>query len=117
MHTVDRKVQDFCQKYEATIKPSHKKYRRYKPIQYRANDPYLPINHEVVYDEEPMVELTMPVDSLNTLVDIDKFKGDLNRDYFKMLEEYEEECRIRHTNPAVRKAYEQYRMLLTLSRY
>lgn len=116
MLTVDQKVQDFCHKYAATIKPSHKKFRRYKPPQYRANDPYLPINHEMDYDEEPMVELTMPVHSLNALADIDKFKGNLNRDYFKMLEEYEEECRIRHTNPAVRKAYEQYRMLLTLVR-
>jgi len=127
MHTVDRKVQDFCHKYEATIKPSHRKWRRYKPIQYKANDPYLPINHEVVYDEEPMVELTMPADRLSALIDLEDFKDRLQKNLmspvhssgtaYHMLTEYEEECRIRHTNPAVRKAYEQYRMLLTLSRY
>ena len=126
MLTVDRKVQDFCQKYEATIQTSHKKWRRYKPIQYQANDPCLPINHEMVYDEVPMVELTIPADRLSTLIDLEDFKDRLQKNLmspvhssgtaYHMLTEYEEECRIRHTNPTVQKAYEQYRMLLNLVR-
>ena len=123
----DKKIQEFCWKYDATIQPSHKKWRRAsKPV---LNNPYEdgPVYYQNMgYDDVPLVEIHLPTDRLMTLVDLEDFKDRLQRNImspiyssgtaFHMLREYEEECRIRHTNPAVQKAYEHYKMLLELAR-
>ena len=124
----DKKLQEFCHKYDATIQPSHKKWRRARKIKpstslYEDGPVYY---SSIDYDEIPLAEIHMPADRLMALVDLEDFKDRLQHNLmspilnsglaYSMLREYEEECRIRHTNPAVQKAYEQYKMLLELAR-
>ncbi|NBP00014.1 MAG: hypothetical protein EBU90_07760 [Proteobacteria bacterium] len=123
----DKKLQEFCWKYDATIQPSHKKWRRArktKPSNIYEDGPVY--SSSMDYDEIPLAEIHLPSDRLMALVDLEDFKDRLHYSIMNpilnsglvnhMLKEYEEECRIRHTNPAVQKAYQQYKMLLNLSR-
>ncbi len=121
----DKKIQEFCWKYEATIQPSHKKWRRASRT--KPNWDYSPMDYQHIdYEDIPLAEIHMPTDRLTALVDLEDFKDRLQKNImspihssgtaYAMLKEYEEECRIRHTNPAVKKAYEHYQMLLNLSR-
>ena len=123
----DKKLQEFCHKYDAMIQPSHKKWRRAPKLRlinaYEDGPVY---SQSIAYDDVPLAEIHLPTDSLMALVDLEDFKDRLQHNLmspilnsglaYSMLREYEEECRIRHTNPAVQKAYQQYKMLLELAR-
>jgi thioredoxin-like negative regulator of GroEL len=119
MHTGEYKLQNFCQKYNATVQDSYKRYRRAKLVKFNFDD-LDKCSQSFDYDDVPMVEIHMPVDSFNGLVALDNFLQNIrdtppNR-YSELLKEYEQECHIRYTNPAVQAAYQEYLMLLTLVR-
>jgi len=91
-----------------------------KPIWYDEDSPIK--YQQIVYDEIPMAEITIPIDRLNALLDLEDLRTRLemevrpiNQMALTLLTEYENECRIRHGNPAVKKAYDQYKMLLELA--
>jgi hypothetical protein len=119
MHTGEYKLQNFCQKYNATVQDSGKQYCRTRTVKYNFDDSEK-YSETFDYDEVPMVQIHMPVDSFNGLVALDNFLQNIrdtppNR-YSELLKEYEQECHIRYTNPAVQAAYQEYLMLLTLVR-
>jgi hypothetical protein len=72
------------------------------------------------FEEEPMVEITMPQDRFRHLVEIEKFvtSADREREWAKHeLERQRKEVWIRQKNDTVRKAYERYQTLLNLVRH
>jgi len=124
---MDKQTLEFCRKYEATIQPSHRKWRRVLNLKLWVDEQVSPAHHQNInYDDVPLAEIHMPTDKLSALIDLEDYKDRLQRNLmspihssglaYSMLKEYEEECRIRHTNPAVQNAYEKYRMLLELAR-
>lgn len=111
-------VREFLQRNRATAELSkHKMCVRRVPSWSLKNDALLPFEAEL--EREPMVEIYMPQDNFRDLVEKDRWAGKLSQEvhYYKQryLEEIEDD-KIRHRNPAVRKAWEQYRMLLELAR-
>lgn len=124
---IDKKTQEFCKKYEARIRQGPNFHRRVPLISPSWTAQDTPITYDTItYENIPLAEIHMPMDRLTALIDLEDYKDRLQRNLmspihssgiaYHMLKEYEEECRIRHTNPAVKKAYEHYQMLLNLSR-
>ena len=125
---MDKQVQEFCHKYEAQCGPTGRPWRRVKRIPYslyRESDPS--IFQTVEYTETATIRIEMPEDRFRALLDhaewVQKaglhdnmhFSNNVMR-VSNLIVEHEEECRVRRENPAVKIAYEKYRMLLELSR-
>jgi hypothetical protein len=72
---------------------------------------------------EKLLTVDIPESRLNTLVEMENrfmnFRNsDHSRDMFELLMDKErEEAHYRHTNAAVKKAYEQYSIMLNLAGY
>jgi hypothetical protein len=119
---MDKKIKEFCWKYDAIAGPSARKYRRPARVDFSiwSSDPTLFQN---TYEDIPMVDVTMPEDRFRALLEHDAWveKAGLQDNQFfsnnvmrvsNMVVEHELECRIRQENPAVQKAWERYQMLL-----
>lgn len=112
----------FLRKYEAQANLSqHKMYAKLPRYHYGRlydYDPLSPIS-EISFDKEPMVEMYIPQDKFRDLVERDRWVGQMEAEarYYKerYMQEVEDD-KIRHRNPAVKKAWEQYQMLLELAR-
>ena len=124
---MDNKVQDFCHQYDAVCGPSHQRHRRVKRIPYSLYESDPSMLYTVPYEEIPCVSIEMPEDRFRALLEHNdwvKKAGLKDSNFFsnhvlrvsEMIVEHETECRIRNENPAVKIAYEKYRMLLELSR-
>jgi len=121
----DRHLEEFCQHYSARIGPTGERYRRARPIS-PADYNSTSVDTIVSYGEGHMVQIIMPEDRLHELVDYNCFSRRLERDLmspaianyqaYQMIKEYENELRLRHTNPAVQRAYADYKMLVHLAR-
>lgn len=115
------KVNAFLKKYQAQAELSkHKVYG--KMPYYHHNriydcDPYSP--NTIDFKKEPAVEINMPQDKFRDLVEADRWVGQMEAEarYYKerYMQEVEDD-KIRHRNPTVKKAWEQYQMLLELAR-
>lgn len=119
------KIKNFCENYEVRILDDNKRRAKYKPARY-FTDPYRAdiIRNDIAeYDTEPVFTVEIPESRLKTLVEMEErfmnYRSDgYQRDWFEMLMDKErEEAHVRHTNEAVKKAYEQYSMLLHLAGY
>jgi hypothetical protein len=120
-YDADREVNQFLHIYEAQAGLSgHKQYYRRRPIRYTdwVNDGS-PIPFDQYVDTEPMVEMYMPQDKFRRLVEREQEFRDLVRgneeSNYRLRQSIEEE-KIRNGNPAVKSAYEKYKMLLELAR-
>jgi hypothetical protein len=117
------KLKKFCSDYEVTILNDSKRCARYKPPTFFSEE----LNSDIIrndfteYRTERLYTVEIPESKLNTLVDMETFfhngrKEYQTRDMFEMLMEKErEERQLRYTNEAVRKAYENYSMMLHLA--
>lgn len=126
MSSIDKKIQDFCQKYEAQVGESSRRIRRY-----RLSKVYEDLNNPIDYappqiDEPAMVQIDMPVDKFRTLVHMEdklkewkfdeRLRGSKFVDYVNHIYEKEyREVSIREKYPAVQRAYEQYQILLGMT--
>lgn len=116
-------VNAFLKKYQAQAGLSkHKVYarlprRRPMWIDYDEHNQIHPAEFEV--EREPMVEINMPQDQFRDLVERDRWVGQMEAEarYYKerYMQEVEDD-KIRHHNPAVKKLWDQYKMLLELYR-
>lgn len=114
-------TKQFLGKYNAQADLSrHKLYARPKLIRYQdwlKDGANIPFEQEI--DREPMVEIYMPQDKFRDLVERDRWVGQMEAEarYYKQryMQEIEDD-KIRHQNHAVKKAWEQYQMLLELAR-
>lgn len=110
-------VNAFLKKYQAQAELSkHKVCARMPKL--RDYDPYSGTS-TIDYEREPAVEINMPQDRFRDLVERDRWVGQMEAEarYYKerYMQEVEED-KIRHRNPTVKKAWEQYQMLLELAR-
>lgn len=124
-------IDNFCRRYEATVSPSGRYYRRAEKSPFKMSDYYensAGINeHFINMIDVPMLNVSLPQDRFSALVEhenrinklIDSKTIGYNSSYQRLqyiLAEHEEECRLRHTNPALKKAWENYQMLLRLTK-
>jgi hypothetical protein len=121
---MDEKLKKFCENYEVKIVNDQKRYARYRRPQFFTE----PLNASIVQDTmdmqtEKLYTVDIPESRLNTLVEMENrfmnFRNsDHSRDMFELLMDKErEESHYRHTNEAVKKAYEQYSIMLNLAGY
>jgi len=118
--SAQEETDQFLKKYQAEAGLSKNKvYARRKPIRYQdwLIDGGIPFDQEI--EREPLVEIYMPQDQFRDLVERDRWYGQLEGEarYYKerYMQEVEDD-KVRHRNPAVKKAWDQYKMLLELSR-
>ncbi len=118
--SAQEETNQFLKKYQAEASLSKNKlYARPKPIRYQdwLIDGGIPFDQEI--EREPLVEIYMPQDQFRDLVERDRWYGQLEGEsrYYKerYMQEVEDD-KVRHRNPAVKKAWDQYKMLLELSR-
>jgi hypothetical protein len=119
--SAEDEVNLFCKKYQAQAELSrHKVYARPVPVRYTdwlKDGANIPFHQEI--EREPMVEIYIPQDKFRDLVERDRWLGKMEQEaqYYKQkyLQEIEDD-KIRHRNPAVKKVWEQYQMLLELAR-
>lgn len=119
--SAEDQVKQFCGKYQAQAELSRDKvYAKRLPVRYQDwldQGGGVPFDQEVY--REPMVEINMPQDKFKDLVEADRWYGQMEAEarYYKerYMQEVEDD-KIRHRNPTVKKAWEQYQMLLELAR-
>jgi hypothetical protein len=121
---MNEKLSKFCKNYEVKIVDDQKRFARYHRPQFFTE----PLNASVIRDSvdfqtEKLYTVELPESRLNTLVEMEnRFMNFRNsnhsRDMFEMLMDKErEEAHFRFTNEAVKKAYEQYSIMLNLAGY
>ena len=121
---MDEKLKKFCENYEVKIVNDQKRYARYRRPQFFTE----PLNASIIQDTmdfqtEKLYTVDIPESRLNTLVEMENrfmnFRNsDHSRDMFELLMDKErEEAHYRFTNEAVKKAYEQYSIMLNLAGY
>lgn len=115
----DKDTDYFLGKYGATAQLSRQSCYRPRPLQYQGwihrGDPTV----QYWIDVEPMVEMHIPQHCLELLVKRDNMVQDLIRgqEGLKLLlEQRNEDQRIRRENPSVQAAYEKYQILLEMAR-
>ena len=124
---MDKQIQEFCYKYEAQCGPTGRPWRRVKRVPYDLYKEDPSIFETIQYTEVDTVRIEMPEDRFRALLEHAEWvaKAGLqdNRHFnnnvmrvSNLIAEHEEECKIRASNPAVKLAYEKYRMLLELAR-
>jgi hypothetical protein len=119
-------LKQFCDNYEVRVLNDQKRRARYHPPVFFTD----PENASVVrddivqYETERVYTVEIPESRLRTLMELERrfFKYQKHTagevDFFDLLMSKErEEATIRHQNEAVKKAYEQYSMLLNLAGY
>jgi len=124
---VDKELNEFCRKYDASVQPSHKnRYRKHLRFNnwqnYADTDVFetLPLETETI----KCVEVHMPEDQFRALLEnkrwLDEF-DDRNRGYHpqihhvqKIIAQHEDETLLRHQHPGVMDAWQQYQTMLQL---
>ena len=121
----DNKLKDFCENYEVRVLNDSKRRARYHPPQF-FTDPERAdiITRNMTYETECVYTVEIPEGRFRALVELEQrfFKWQHHSrgevDMFQTLMDKErEEAHYRHTSPAVKKAYEQYSIMLNLAGY
>jgi len=123
---MNKELNQFCENYEVRVLNDQKRRARYHPPRFFTDPERADIirNDIVEYETEPVYTLEIPESRLRTLIEMERrfykwqhhSQGEV--DMFETLMNKErEEAHYRHTNAAVKKAYEQYSMLLNLAGY
>jgi hypothetical protein len=116
----------FCENYEVRVLNDSKRRARYHPARFFTD----PMRADIIqkdtlnFENEKVYTVEIPEGRLRTLVEMErKFFNyvahhDKPIDMFQTLMDKErEEAHYRHTNQAVKKAYEQYSIMLNLAGY
>lgn len=122
---MDDKLEKFCKNYEVRVVNDTGRYARYRPPVFFAERDRADIVHTDIIDHvtEKLYTVQIPESRLKTLVEMEErffnyHTEHRGRDMFDILMEKErEEAYYRNTNEAVKKAYEQYSMMLHLAGY
>jgi hypothetical protein len=119
-------LDEFCKNYEVRVLNDQKIRARYNPVRF-FTDPFradIIQKDTVTYETEKVYTVEIPEGRLRTLVEMERkffnYVAHHNQpvDLFQTLMDKErEEAHYRHTHEAVKKAYEQYSMLLNLAGY
>ena len=121
-------IEEFCRRYEARVERTGQYYRRAEPSPWRISDyretSSIADGRFLHFVEVPLVAITLPEDRLGALIEherrvtdmIDK-KSQFHSKYHVLdhiIQEHEEESRLRSTNPALKKAWDNYQLLLRI---
>ena len=125
MNNQDTQLRKFCNHYEVKVLDSQKRYARYRPPTFFTDPERADIirNDMVEYETERLFTVQIPESRLRTLAEMEErvFNGRAGhegRNLFEILMDKErEESFYRNTNAAVKKAYEQYSLMLNLAGY
>ena len=116
----------FCENYEVRVLNDSKRRARYHPPRFFTDPMRADIIQKdtVTYETEKVYTVEIPEGRLRTLVEMERrffnyvAHHDKPIDMFQTLMDKErEEANYRYTNQAVRKAYEQYSIMLNLAGY
>lgn len=122
----DRRIEnEFLKDYEARVRPSTERMRRFKRDYERYG--FKPVDwatDSFSVEDVPQVEIVMPEDRYRAMLRKEKILRDMFDTYSaeyshpidKLWDEYKLEQRVQEEVPAVKAAYEKYQSLLALSR-
>jgi hypothetical protein len=119
------KLEKFCENYEVKVVNDNGRYARYRPPSFFCNPERADLvrNDLEEFRTEKLYTIQIPESRLQTLVELEnRFYNHRNsegmRNMFEVLMEKErEELHLRNSNEAIKKAYEQYSILLNLAGY
>ena len=120
--TFESLVRDFCHHYDAKVEQSYRMHTRYeRPYDYFV-DPkradVMSYREELHRNSVPVFTVSIPADCLEKIVSQDanfRRHGEVDYVWVEMMRRKEAlEHRIRSSNPAVKKAYENYSLLLNM---
>lgn len=121
---MNKQLEKFCNDYEVKVVNDTQRYARYRRPTFFSDPSNADIirNDMIQYETEKLYTVQIPESRLQTLVEMENrfYNHRLEgvRDMFETLMDKErEESYLRHSNPAVQKAYEQYSIMLNLSGY
>ena len=123
---MDERVKQFCQNYECNIVNDTQRFARYRPPVFFTDPKRADIirNDLIDVETEKLLTIQIPESRFKALVEMEKrffnhhrhSRGEI--DMFETLMSKErEEAYYRQTNEAVKKAYEQYSIMLNLAGY
>ena len=121
-------TEEFCRRYEARVVRTGRYHRRAEPSPWRISDyretSSLADERFLHFVEVPVVAITLPEDRLGALIEHERRVTDMidTKSQFHsrysvldhIIREHEEECRLRSTNPALKKAWDNYQLLLRI---
>lgn len=122
----DNKLKNFCENYEIRVLDNQKRRARYHPPRFFTDPERADIIRKdvVEFEHEQVYTVEIPEGRLRALVELEQrfwkwqnhSRGEV--DMFQTLMDKErEEAFYRNSNEAVRKAYEQYSIMLNLAGY
>ena len=123
---MNEELKQFCENYEVRVLNDQKLRARYHPPRFFTDPERADIirNDVVEYETEKVITMEIPEGRLRSLIEMERrfFKWQKHRqgdvDMFQTLMDKErEEAFYRNSNEAVKKAYEQYSMMLNLAGY
>ena len=118
-------IKEFCQNHRINIRDTNKRAHKYHKVDVRYfNDP-MDYNrvypHVLEFESEPLYTVEIAESELERIADFESevFNNMKQQGHYRMfetlMEQKEEEQRLRNKYPAVRKAYEQYSLMLKLA--
>lgn len=121
---MDEKLEKFCNNYEVRIVNDTGRHARYRPPTFFTDPSRADLirNDIIDYQTEKLYTLQIPESRLRTLIELENrfynHRHEGVRDMFETLMDKErEESHLRNSNEAIKKAYEQYSILLNLAGY
>ncbi len=123
---MDEELKRFYENYEVRVLNDQKRRARYHPPRFFTDPERADIirNDVVEYETEKVITMEIPEGRLRALIELEKrfFKWQHHTrsevDLFQTLMDKErEESFYRNTNSAVKKAYEQYSLMLNIAGY
>ena len=118
-------MNEFCQRHKINVVDTNKRYATYtalRPQYFNNPDDYNSINTEIINSTEPLYTITIPLSELERIKEFEeqvfnnmKQYGSHHYQMFEvMMEQKHREKRLRDKFPAVKKAYEQYSLMLKM---
>jgi len=114
----------FCQQHRNNVRDTNKRAHRYSKINinyFRDPMDFNRVYEDVVYDSEPLYTVEIAESELERIADFESevFNNMKKQGHYRMfetlMEQKERERALRDKYPAVKKAYEQYSLMLKLA--
>jgi hypothetical protein len=128
MNNNNTTTEEFCRRYEARVERTGRYHRRAEPSPWKISDyretSSIADERFLHFVEVPLVAITLPEDRLGALIEHERRVTDMieRKPMYPtkysvldhIIREHEEECRLRSTNPALKKAWDNYQLLLRI---
>jgi predicted solute-binding protein len=119
---MDKEVEEFCYKYDASVQPSTKMHRRAKRMNYKIWSESDPTIFQTYPSQDvKCVEVHMPEDRFRALLEHDEWLHRAQMSNYigsneavYLIEQHQEEVKLRHEHPGVMDAWQQYQTMLQL---